>query len=581
MSRKISQLSSAADVTANDLIQVVDIEDPLMANSGTNKKCTAQLMANELGKLTNITATGSTTARTLANRFADVVNVKDFGAVGNDVTDDTAAIQAAIDSLSGAKGGIVFFPAGLYKTTSTINVKKDLIWLVGANTNASAIRVYHDNGAGVNVEHPTSPGSSFINGFGISNMMIRARVLTTSNAALVLNKVQSVYLTNLVCSDHFGGVHARGGALHYCTNLSVTGPRASAPVSWTGPQAGSFFYKLSRSSDGSYPFEIFVSTFNFRFSEPNINYIDNGIVISAVDGVWFDNGHIMGCDNANVLIAPESGTEQITGIRFNNCWLDNNSSYGIRISGATSSQFGVVELSQTRFLTPTAHAIFVESSAADFGGITMNGGVIHKAGFFGMLIRAGKQYIINGVEFAACNTSGTANTAAISVQEGVDNVIISSCQFTQTQSSVTAPLMQGVRISPDSSSQINVTGCNFNLDAESLDISDASTSDRNIYLSNTTTKTTLLDTVTSSVLDVPEIGEVFYVSDALNFNNLSGRWHGRKITLVFAGICTVTHSSGGIRLAGGANFVSKNGDTLSMAYLSNINDWIETGRMVS
>lgn len=40
------------------------------------------------------------------------VNVKDFGAVGDGVTDDTAAIQAAIDSVS--NGGKVFFPEGGY-----------------------------------------------------------------------------------------------------------------------------------------------------------------------------------------------------------------------------------------------------------------------------------------------------------------------------------------------------------------------------------------------------------------------------------------------------------------------------------
>lgn len=40
-------------------------------------------------------------------------NVKDFGAIGNGAANDTAAIQAAIDSLS-TTGGIVYFPKGTY-----------------------------------------------------------------------------------------------------------------------------------------------------------------------------------------------------------------------------------------------------------------------------------------------------------------------------------------------------------------------------------------------------------------------------------------------------------------------------------
>jgi hypothetical protein len=62
----------------------------------------------------NVTATGSTTARTLANRFADVVNVKDFGAVGDGIADDTEAIQDAIDHVNLNGGGTVFFPSGVY-----------------------------------------------------------------------------------------------------------------------------------------------------------------------------------------------------------------------------------------------------------------------------------------------------------------------------------------------------------------------------------------------------------------------------------------------------------------------------------
>ena len=45
-------------------------------------------------------------------------NVMDFGAVGDGVTDDTAAIQACFDSLAG--GEYVVFPEGTYSVTSTV-----------------------------------------------------------------------------------------------------------------------------------------------------------------------------------------------------------------------------------------------------------------------------------------------------------------------------------------------------------------------------------------------------------------------------------------------------------------------------
>jgi hypothetical protein len=67
------------------------------------------------------------TQRTVENKLKDTVSVKDFGATGNGSTDDTAAIQAAINAalslplVSGGKGS-VFFPAGTYKVTSTINI---------------------------------------------------------------------------------------------------------------------------------------------------------------------------------------------------------------------------------------------------------------------------------------------------------------------------------------------------------------------------------------------------------------------------------------------------------------------------
>ena len=87
--------------------------------SGTHS---AKEWANRAGGIASnvsITATGSTGARTLADRFADIINVKDYGAKGDGTTDDTAAIQAAITA---ADGHVVFFPIGVYIVNGGLTV---------------------------------------------------------------------------------------------------------------------------------------------------------------------------------------------------------------------------------------------------------------------------------------------------------------------------------------------------------------------------------------------------------------------------------------------------------------------------
>ena len=49
------------------------------------------------------------------------LNVKDFGAVGDGVHDDTAAIQAAYNSMGPKPVGTLYFPPGAYKTTKTLD----------------------------------------------------------------------------------------------------------------------------------------------------------------------------------------------------------------------------------------------------------------------------------------------------------------------------------------------------------------------------------------------------------------------------------------------------------------------------
>jgi hypothetical protein len=77
-------------------------------------------------------------ARTIDNKLKDVFSVKDFGAVGDGITDDRAAIQTALGAmfgLSGISSGTIYFPYGRYKINAALGyepVNKD-IKLLGDN----------------------------------------------------------------------------------------------------------------------------------------------------------------------------------------------------------------------------------------------------------------------------------------------------------------------------------------------------------------------------------------------------------------------------------------------------------------
>jgi len=108
----------------------------------------------------------------------DSLNVKLAGAVGDGVTDDTAAIQAAIDSAS--DGSKVYFPAGTYITSDKITVSKRLN-LVGDGPRMSNIQCNSTSGTGA-IEFNTTWNQS-IEGMGILGSALNGSglILNSSN----------------------------------------------------------------------------------------------------------------------------------------------------------------------------------------------------------------------------------------------------------------------------------------------------------------------------------------------------------------------------------------------------------------
>jgi len=86
------------------------------------KFSTVQTQTSEVANANAVTFLQAGTGaipRSVQDKERDIVSVKDFGAVGDGVTDDTSAIQAAVNAVS--DGGTIYVPSGNYVVSTYIN----------------------------------------------------------------------------------------------------------------------------------------------------------------------------------------------------------------------------------------------------------------------------------------------------------------------------------------------------------------------------------------------------------------------------------------------------------------------------
>lgn len=100
-------------------------------SAGLHAGALVMLISNESVDTANLNAsavhynpagTGAVSTNVQA-KLRQYISVKDFGAVGNGVVDDTAAIQAGIDAVIAQGGGKLTIPAGKYLVSATLNIK--------------------------------------------------------------------------------------------------------------------------------------------------------------------------------------------------------------------------------------------------------------------------------------------------------------------------------------------------------------------------------------------------------------------------------------------------------------------------
>lgn len=151
-----------------------------------------------------VNGTSKTLASALSGLSGVFFNVKssDYGALGDGSTDDTTAIAAAITAAS-SNGGIVYFPPGTYRVTSTLTLGAK-VSLQGAGAGASLIAIDHASNNLLTYSNASTKDPQFIDGLQL--------YAAQSNSGKLITITATVFLNIINC--YIGSSNQTGKCLH-------------------------------------------------------------------------------------------------------------------------------------------------------------------------------------------------------------------------------------------------------------------------------------------------------------------------------------------------------------------------------
>ena len=229
--------------------KIINLGTPTAATDAANKAYTDQTVdaAIALGGSPaivslggyDVTALGSSTARSLATRFSDTVNVLDYGAVSGTGSNNPSrvAFQNAIDYLSSVGGGTLLIPEGNFYIEDQLNLTSD-IKIIGAGksitTLTGALRTtpntrqvsqnifYGDTVSNVEVKDITFDGAArplFYAGDGPAKALVD---FETSNNVLIENCDFKGFIYSLEGTETLGQSSYKVGALFAYDSSYIT-----------------------------------------------------------------------------------------------------------------------------------------------------------------------------------------------------------------------------------------------------------------------------------------------------------------------------------------------------------------------
>ena len=133
-------------------------------------------------------------------KLAQTISVKDFGAVGNGTTDDTAAIQNAINYVTSVKGKL-YFPTGTYLHATTLIFKYNVIYY---GDGQGSILKYTGTSDQIQVNNPIN--SSTAANITVQDLYLLSTIVTTGKANFADIGSSYLYFNNVYFSCNYYGL---------------------------------------------------------------------------------------------------------------------------------------------------------------------------------------------------------------------------------------------------------------------------------------------------------------------------------------------------------------------------------------
>lgn len=300
--------------------------------------------------------------RSHTSKLSDIISVKDTGATGNSTTDDTVAIQTAINSLPITGGGIYLPQAiGAYTITQTLNLTVGGTTIYGSGNGAVFLNQTTHNADFFTVQ----AGNCEIRNLGFKASAYGASqkwCINASAAAASPIVVSDVRAVNCHSFLTFGGATTLCISQANVTNIQVA---TGVGVLINNANATSSISQLFLGNGVGNQALAGVQILNAAVTQlTNCDFFKMGNSlyclpnVSATVGATFcDNCFFDTSTNGAVLDGSAAGS-QVSTADFVECWFSGNTSYGARLRGTVKG----VGFTACHFATNGADGLYLETS---------------------------------------------------------------------------------------------------------------------------------------------------------------------------------------------------------------------------